>query len=76
MALLTGLLMGTAAGVSLITISLLAFRKKKEDFVSYKTPITEILQVNLVDTRIRMTDIDSLELNSILPDKRPSSIFN
>jgi len=68
--------MGTAAGVSLITISLLAFRnKRKEDFVSYKTPVTEILQVNLVDTRIRMTDIDSLELNSILPDKRPSSIF-
>jgi len=76
MALLTGLLMGTAAGLSLVTISLLAFRKKKEHFVSYKTPVTEILQVNLVDTRIKMTDIDTLEGNSILPSRKPSAIFS
>lgn len=75
MALLTGLLVGTAAGISILTASLLAIRRKRGSEpnynVSYKSPVTEILQVTLIDTRIKMTDIDTLEMNSTLPNKLP-----
>jgi len=75
MALLTGLIVGTAAGLTVLTASLLAFKKRKVEgnFISYKSPVTEILQVTLIDTRIKMTDIDSLEMDSTLPNKLPSS---
>jgi hypothetical protein len=74
MALLTGLLAGTVAGVSLVTAGLIVIRKKGkvERFVSHKEPVTEILQVTLIDTRIRMTDLDTLEADSTLPNKLPS----
>jgi len=77
MALLTGLLMGTAAGVTILTASLIAFRRRKgASYISYKSPVTELLQVTLIDTRIKMTDLDTLEMNSTLPNKLPAnSIF-
>jgi len=74
MALLTGLLMGTAAGVTILTASLIAFRRKRvTNYISYKSPVTELLQVTLIDTRIKMTDLDTLEMNSTLPNKLPAN---
>jgi len=74
MALLTGLLMGTAAGVTILTASLIAFRRKRvANYISYKSPVTELLQVTLIDTRIKMTDLDTLEMNSTLPNKLPAN---
>jgi len=75
MALLTGLLVGTAAGVSILTASLIAMRKRSQSFTFYRTPVTEVLQVNLIDTRIKMTDLDTLEMDSTLPNRLPSSNF-
>jgi len=77
MALLTGLLMGTAAGVSILTASILALKRRgelnKQTFTFYRQPVTEILQVTLIDTRIKMTDLDNLEMDGTLPSKLPAT---